>query len=215
MPSNKKKTILIVANGRRPAESLVRHVRKKADYIIAADGGLAHCHYYNLSPDCLIGDLDSYNPRQAVSLAEERIVRVPDQNRTDLQKALAYAGGLDPAGVMIIGALGGRADHNLANLIIFNNHNDSWPLTLYDDYGCFKLLDPGENRLADPPGTIISLFTFSGARGVRTRGLKYALQNETIDVSFTGLSNVVSEQPASVSLSDGRLLLYRQGKRLP
>ncbi len=209
MPSNKR-NILLVANGERPDDALVNRVRSRADFIIAVDGGLAHCHYYNIPPDRLIGDLDSCNPEQAATLTEENIIRVPDQNQTDLQKALAYAQGLDPAGVMIIGALGGRADHSLANLIIVNNHEEEWPLSIYDNRGCFTLLGEGRHTLEDPPGTTISLFTLSGAAGVRTRGLEYPVRTEFLDASFIGVSNVIRERPASIHIGSGKILLYRQ-----
>ncbi len=209
MPLNKK-NILLIANGERPGKALVERVRRKADFIIAVDGGLAHCHHYNISPDRLIGDLDSYNPEHARVLKTENIIRVPDQNQTDLQKALAYVQDLDPAGVMIIGALGGRADHSLANLIIVNNHEEEWPLWIYDNRGCFTLLGEGRHTLEDPPGTTVSLFTLSGAAGVHTQGFKYPVRTESLDASFIGVSNVIREKPAHISIGSGKILLYRQ-----
>ncbi len=209
MPSSKKK-ILLVANGERPDEALIKRVLSLADFIIAVDGGLAHCRFYNIPPDRLIGDLDSCNPEHVRNLTEESIIRVPDQNNTDLQKALAYVQKLDPAGVMIIGALGGRADHSLANLIIVNNHEEKWPLSIYDNRGCFTLLGEGQHTLEDPPGTTISLFTLSGAAGVQTRGFEYPVRTEFLDASFIGVSNVIRETPASIHIGSGKILLYRQ-----
>jgi thiamine pyrophosphokinase len=63
-------------------------------------------------------------------------------------------------------------------------------------------------RIEAPAGGLLTLLPLGGdAIGVRTAGLRYALDGETLAVGRSrGLSNVVVEQPASVSLEGGSLL---------
>jgi len=51
--------ILIIANGILPPKDFCKQFTNKADKIIAADGGANHCLTLGITPDIVIGDLDS------------------------------------------------------------------------------------------------------------------------------------------------------------
>ena len=63
-------------------------------------------------------------------------------------------------------------------------------------------------------GDLVTLLPLGGdAEGVRTEGLRYALDDETLAGGRTrGLSNEVVEPPASVSLKRGMLLIIETRK---
>src|SRR5574340_972093 len=87
--------------------------------MICADGGARHLGALGLTPDVIIGDMDSLSPDLLRRFEEggSRGVRHPrDKRETDTQLALEYALQLKPDEIMIFGALGGRIDHTLANI---------------------------------------------------------------------------------------------------
>ena len=59
--------------------------------LLAADGGATHLARLGLRPAAVIGDLDSISAETRAWLGEECMVHRPDQDRTDLDKALEYA----------------------------------------------------------------------------------------------------------------------------
>ena len=67
----------------------------------------------------------------------------------------------------------------------------------------------GGEDIQGTPGDIVSLIPFgTDARGVSTRGLRYALQDESLLLgSSRGLSNIMLASRASVHVREGRLLL--------
>ncbi len=71
------------------------------------------------------------------------------------------------------------------------------------------LIGPGDHALDGAPGDTISLIPLDGdAENVRTDGLEYPLQGETLRFGpARGMSNVIQRQPARVSLDAGRLVV--------
>ena len=75
----------------------------------------------------------------------------------------------------------------------------------------------GQQQLDGADGDLVTLLPLDGdAVGVRTVGLQYALDGETLHSGRTrGLSNEVEEAPASVSLERGSLLVIETRKEQP
>ena len=67
--------------------------------------------------------------------------------------------------------------------------------------------------LSGRPGELLSLFALHGpAEGVRTEGLAYPLDGETLEPGSTrGVSNVFVEESARISVEHGVLLAVRPG----
>ena len=92
-----------------------------ADRVIAADYGAHHARAWGWPIDLLIGDLDSL---PAAELQAARAAGVPTvtapaaKDETDLELAVARALGDGATELVICGALGGRADHMLANVLL-------------------------------------------------------------------------------------------------
>ena len=92
-----------------------------ADRVIAADFGAHHARAWGWPIDLLIGDLDSL---PAAELQAARAAGVPTvtapaaKDETDLELAVARALDDGATELVICGALGGRADHMLANVLL-------------------------------------------------------------------------------------------------
>ena len=93
---------------------------RSADLVLAADRGLEAFHFAGLTPDMLIGDMDSVAPevlaRYEGKLAEHRLSCIKDD--TDGVDALDVAIRRKADRVTFLGALGGRLDNALANLML-------------------------------------------------------------------------------------------------
>lgn len=191
-----------------------------ADLVIAADSGAAWLNTLGRRPDVVIGDMDSIAPALLAGLVAEGVLieRHPndkDASDAELAVALAIERGADE--VVILGALGGRRlDHQLANLLLLVE--PAWRgvrLRIVRGETTARPLHGGDQlRLEAREGAIATLLPLSGdAVGVRTTGLRFPLDGETLSVGRTrGLSNVVVQIPASVSLERGTLLVIESGK---
>jgi len=116
-------TVMIFANGDLQNPGKIKQLASRAEKIIAADGGLVHIQALGLTPDLLIGDLDSVTPGQ-IRWAEEQGAEVrrfsPDKNETDLELALMAAAETVVSQILIVAALGGRLDQTLSNIFLLN-----------------------------------------------------------------------------------------------
>jgi thiamine pyrophosphokinase len=193
-----------------------------ADLLVAADAGASWLAEAGVTPDLLIGDLDSI-PSDLLARLETAgvpIERHPtDKDASDAELAVDRAVTHGADRVVVIGALGGeRLDHQLANVLLLAY--ETWPATLLDlsiVRGGTQLRAArggGRLELRGGVGDLVSLLPLGGdAVGVRTDGLRYPLDGEDLHVGRSrGLSNVVERAPASVSLDRGTLLVIETSR---
>ena len=104
---------LMIVGGSDFSEELFYDVYDKESPIIAADGGANFLADQSISPDLIIGDLDSVSEQKIQNLETQKIIRISNQNTTDLEKVLFNTQSPLTLG---IGFLGSRIDHELAAL---------------------------------------------------------------------------------------------------
>ena len=191
------------------------------DSVIAADYGAHHPRAWGWPVHLLIGDLDSLPGEDAAMLASANtptITAPTAKDETDLELALAHALLEDPAQIVICGALGGRADHMLANVLLLARPNlRARRVIIADGAETLQLLAGGETAsgtpqnlsLAGRPGDLLSLLPIGGdAGGVTTGGLLYPLHEDTLYLGAPrGVSNVFTGAAALISLRAGLLLV--------
>jgi len=212
--------IVVVANGDFSHPASLLGVLDGADTIIAADGGANWLATQGRLPDVLVGDMDSVSPpvMEALRGGRCRLVRHPaHKDETDLELALLEAVALGAGRITILGALGGRIDHALANILLLTMPQLADVATvIYDGRSYLRVLrHAGEIR--GQVGDAVSLIPLGGdAIGVVTQGLEYPLRDETLRFGLArGVSNVLLEPTAQISLRGGILLLVhtpRQGE---
>ena len=180
--------------------------------VIAADGGANWLAAQGLLPDVLVGDMDSVTDE--VSAATEvqggRLVTAPQaKDETDLELALLEAVAMGAQRITVLGALGGRIDHALANVhLLALTALRGRDVRLYDGTSYLWLAD-SRTRVQGEPGDLVSLIPLGGdVRGVRTQGLAYPLRGETLFVGpARGTSNVMTGDEATIALEAGTLLV--------
>ena len=204
---------VILANGELNDLDSARALVRADDLIIAADGGLRHCRALGLTPHTLIGDLDSTSPADlaAVESAGTQIVRYPARkDQTDLELALEWTVAHGADDIVILGALGGRWDQTLANLLL--PALPTWQsarIRIVDGRQQISLArGPGSITLIGSPGDTVSLISVGGdAVGITTAGLEYPLANGTLRFGSTlGVSNALIANEAGVTLLEGLLV---------
>src|SRR5690348_5766704 len=105
---------VVVANGAIAELAPLAPLLTGADLVVAADGGARLLLSQGRRPHVVVGDMDSIPaPMLDAWHADggETVVFPPAKDETDLELALAYAVEQGAARIAILGALGGRVDH--------------------------------------------------------------------------------------------------------
>lgn len=188
---------------------------EKEDYIIAADGGLAHLEKLGLAPHAVIGDFDSlgYTPENATVFPVEK-------DDTDSMLAIRKAISLGYREILLYGALDGpRLDHTLANLQSLQFLTDRGGIGyLVGKKYIATVVKNGTLTFPKEATGILSVFCMGqDAKCVTLTGLKYELTEGVLSAGFPlGVSNHFTGKTATITVNDGSLLLlYDRENGLP
>lgn len=197
---------------------LLRTLWQQAGLRVCADGGANRLKKMALKmvPDVITGDLDSLCT-EVRTYYEQRgchIIEDDNQNRHDLDKALHAVTAHDGFGpcctVVVLGAFGGRFDHEIAAIQALYRHAATFDrLLLVGDHALAELLSPGSHELWPntelegkacgllPIGTIV--------QNIKTVGLRWDLNDCEIGFGKTGVvstSNLMDKRRIQVTTSD-------------
>ncbi len=194
--------------------SLDRWLRED-DYLICADGGVRHCLAMGLRPAVIVGDLDSAPPAVVAEMAAKGVAierHPPAKDQTDLELAIerALRDGADE--ILLLGALGGRLDQTLANLLILAQRAWPVPIRLAEENQLAQVLRAGTTLTLDgQTGSTVSIVPLSPAvTGITFTGLVYPLENATLRLGSTrGISNEIASPPVTIRISSGQLLVIQ------
>lgn len=199
---------LVVANGEPPSAALARQLRAGAALVVAADGGADVAHALGVEVDAAVGDLDSITRAARARLGGPRLHRDLNPDTTDLQKAVAFCLARGASAIDVIAAGAGRADHALANLSLLVIFRGAAAIRIVDDLFEVSVVD-GAAAVDGPPGTVVSLVAIGECRGVTTHGLRWDLSDHTLQFSPLGVHNEIARPPATISVAEGDLLLFK------
>jgi thiamine pyrophosphokinase len=222
---------LILADGDVPPRSELDLAWPRWDdgieVVIAADGGARHAAALGVAIDLWVGDGDSIGED---ALAALEAAGVPlerssqDKDESDTELAVRAALRLGQESVLILGALGGRIDHALANIgLLAMPELAGKEAAILDGRSRTVLIRapgpdgaPAERRLPGMPGDLVSLLPLGpGVEGVTTRGLAYPLMDEPLPPGRArGLSNLRSASDSAVTVRRGLLLVVESPARL-
>jgi thiamine pyrophosphokinase len=206
--------VLIFANGDLAVTSQLTELISRVDAVYAADGGANHCFKLNITPDILIGDLDSIDSSILAGYEDSgvEIYRYPTRKDvTDLEISLDLALSKGVQKIWLAGVLGGRWDMSLANIL----------LAAAQKYSCMhigvlaadcsiQILHPStEPCIVDSSlGDKITLLPLrDDIHGLSLKGFEYTLSNQTVEFgSSLGVSNVLKGKQASIEHTKGILL---------
>lgn len=180
----------------------VRAAARRADAVICADGGARHAVALRLTPDFIVGDMDSLP--KALPKAWKRTFYWCDfdPERSDLDKALDFARALGAREVRVAGVLGGGLDHELVNFAALEESGAGLELTVIDG-GAARLLGPGRHRLLLKKGERFSLLAAPRVR-LSLSGARFGLKNELLRRGSRGLGNR-AEGKVVLTVREGRV----------
>jgi thiamine pyrophosphokinase len=205
---------VIIAGGQTHEDEKGRRWVEEGDLIVGADGGAGQALAWGLLPDLVIGDMDSLSDQDQAALAARGcrfVVHPRAKDETDLELALTCAVQQGAQEILVLGALGGRLDHTLANVFLL-----ALPVLggisvrIVQGRSETFLVRSGEvATIEGQPGDLVSLLPLGGdACGVRTTGLAWALHGDDLCFGFTrGVSNEMKEPMAQIGLDRGNLLV--------
>jgi len=208
---------VIIANGDIRDYEFVRQILADFvgyDYVLACDGGLRHCHVLGVVPDHIVGDLDSAPQDILEKYRDVPLLQFsPEKDQTDLELAITFSCDKGADSITILGGLGGRFDHQLANVhVLVQAVERHVKAELRDEHTRIRLInDCCKIKLHKQDGALVTLLPFTNAaEGIETEGLQYPLKSERLSIGFArGVSNQIIDEWAAVSLKKGMLLVIQ------
>ncbi len=206
------KRALLIAGAPVPGhEEFYHDLARSAAHVVAVDSGVDLCHSAARVPDLVVGDLDSAD-ESALAWAwaggAAALTAPVHKDVSDLDLALAECSRQGFERVTVTAAWSGRLDHTLAALGSLV-HAEGVVVDLRDPGLVGWLLDPATRGSIGigPAGASCSLFALGTPACVTTSGLRYPLTAEELaPLSSRGLSNVVAQAPARVTVHRGVVL---------
>ena len=207
--------VVILANGAIRDVEFHKKLLKESDFIICVDGGVQLARRLGVRPGLLLGDLDSLGEDVRAWLAggQTRCETHPaEKDFTDTHLAVAEAIAMRPEEVLLLGCMGDRLDHTLANIsLLLHCHRAGIPARLVDELNEAILISETVVTLRGEPGERLSLLPLSDrVSGITLEGVKYRLENETLEMGESrGVSNEFEAREAVLTVGRGYLLLIR------
>ena len=188
--------------------------QRSYDYVIAADAGLEVLRPLHISPNAVVGDLDTVDKKVLEEYQNqpdiEFEIHKPEKDETDTELALLTAARQGCEAVDILGALGGRMDHAIGNIqLMYQFFCQGMEVNIYDARNRLYLL--GGHKVfhrEEVYGKYISFLPMTETvEGLTLRGLKYPLQRRTIGLGTSlCISNELKREEGILELEKGVLL---------
>lgn len=176
---------------------------KADDYVICADSGYDAALKNNINVNLLLGDMDSV--KADITGEKSKLLFPSRKDFSDTELAVRHAVEMKPDEIILLGSMGSRADHTLANIFLLkyiseqgiNAHIEDDNNKIYYYNGLFKL----DGMI----GKTVSLIPLSSEiKGITTSGMDYPLNNETIHFGESrGVSNIITEDSAGYTSEYG------------
>ena len=188
---------------------MIQKYFKKDDYFIFCDSGLKHENKLGVSPSLIVGDFDSHEKPVTET---ETIVLPCEKDDTDTMYAVkeAIKRGFDT--FVLVGVVGNRLDHTLANvsiLLFLESYGKKG--IIVDDYSEMELVSK-EPVYVEDCYSYFSLLNITGmAHGINIEDAKYLLENGEITCEYQyGVSNeVLPGKKSKITVEHGTLLLIK------
>ena len=197
---------VILCNGERPSDGLLRSVVEGADLVACTDGAALWALEKGISVQLFVGDMDSLEDRSVLDRLDcEKELYQPEKDMTDGEIAARKVARMGADEIILLGATGRRLDHTLGNLgVLVACKQMGVNAILLDDMQeihvtCTRL------ELAGKKGDILSIIPLGvNARVHMTRGLQYQLVGHSLELGSTlGVSNVFEGERAEIVMEHG------------
>lgn len=198
------RAVIISGGTIKQYEYIARFIRQD-DVVICADSGYNHAKNMGIKPQVLVGDFDSISEKPK---GIEIIEYPAKKDFTDTEIALEWARTHGFRDFLMLGVTGTRLDHTLANIMLLTSmYERGESAEIIDEHNRIFLTE-SEIIINEPPGTLLSVIPLTRCQGVTNSGLEYPLCDVTLETyTARGVSNVIVNPPAQVSVRRGKLLV--------
>ena len=203
---------LIVSNGAITDTNKLKKIGKESDFILCADGGTNHCLKAGLLPNIVIGDLDSVSKESLKMIYENNIPvkRFPTKkDATDTELSIDYLISKGFEDITLMGAMGNRMDHSLANILLLNELNDKGIKgKIIDESNTIYLVDD-ELILTKGKSFFVSVIPITHfGTTISLKGFEYELNRVKINFGSThGISNKIIGEKGYIKVHNGKCLI--------
>lgn len=177
------------------------------DYVICADSGYDSAVEQGIKVDLLMGDMDSI--KADTKDCPNSVLYPVRKDYTDTEIAVRHGLAMKPDEILLLGCLGTRADHAIANVLLLKQiFGSGIKAHIEDENNCiYYYKDTFE--LVGMKGKTVSLIPLTDSiRGITTKGLDYPLVDGDLYFGETkGISNVIVDDVASYTSRRGEGLI--------
>lgn len=208
------KRCVIFGGGQIGDPEQIKNLVRQEDYLICADSGYRHCVQLGFSPQLVLGDFDSY---AGVVQSDCELLRYPiEKDDTDTMLAVKQALQRGYERLVLVGMLGGRLDHTLANIQTLVYAVEHGAAAQIIDSSCYITVIKGGQTAQIPyqQGFHFSVFCHSDcASGVCIRHAKYELEDAPAHQRFShrGQQFLFGGTAAQISVKQGILVILSTG----
>ena len=208
---------LLICNGDTGDAATARALAASASYILCADGGANAARSIGVLPHCVIGDFDSIDAETRSDFEARGVgfVHLPEQEHTDLEKALLHAIDAGWNCIALLGVTGALLDHTLGNFSILARYADAAQLIIFD--GAYRIdFVTSAARFECRSGTRVSIVPLPKAEGVTYEGLEFPLRLGTLETGLReGTCNRAMGEAFSISVESGLVMVFRERSAAP
>ena len=139
--------------------------------------GATNAKKMDVTPTHIIGDLDSTSEDilNFYKNKKTEIIQDKDQNKTDMELAISLAESFNPNEIIILGAIGYRIDHTIANILCLNKIKSNIKAKIIDDRNIIELVDDSKNIIGKKD-EIISIIPLTDIIGMSYQGMKWLVK---------------------------------------
>ncbi|TYP72530.1 thiamine diphosphokinase [Paenibacillus methanolicus] len=183
------------------------------DYLIGADSGAYFLAANGFAPDIAIGDFDSVTDEQfaAIQRCSRRVETCDpiDKDFTDTELAFRHALAMEPQEVILVGALGTRFDHSLANVHLLRGAlGRNIRASIVDAHNRVQLTERKLTLTAGGYSHVSLLPLTPVVSGIDLHGFRYPLRDATLEIGQSlGISNILEADEGTVTIREGLLLV--------
>jgi thiamine pyrophosphokinase len=177
---------------------------------VAADSGMKHARMLGIVPELWVGDFDSAGSELLLDYADVLRQAYPaEKDATDGEIAVNAALKLGATEIILLGGMGGQADHATAHLGLALHLAQTGTRCFIScgDEEAYSLI-AGSHKFDLAAGTRLSIVPWSDIAGFTLQGVKWPLENVALRLGSSFTMSNVALGPVQLSFASGIAIAF-------